>query len=143
MVFLGDWSAKGTRTTSHLMSLKLISKDGKKKVASSFVFHFCSEAKLLTRFVVTCRFIIIVNQNLCTMKTLIMNGCAGDKIEDIKTLSMPQKSEKNAHVLIISKSFRYCSPNCWWQVSNSQNYFSDPTTDLPFSPQTVCIRANK
>lgn len=37
------------------------------------------------------------------MKTLIMNGCAKDGIEDIKTLSKQQnRRKKNVYVLIIS-----------------------------------------
>lgn len=40
------------------------------------------------------------------MKTLIMKGCAKDRIEDIKTIkATQQKEEKN--VLIVSKLFRY------------------------------------
>lgn len=94
VVFLGDWSAKGQELQLcenckfHLMSLKLIMK---RQNESSH----CNLSLLLQGFIKTDWFIII-SQNRCMMKTLIMTGCAKDRIEDIKTQSNRPEGRKTS-----------------------------------------------
>lgn len=101
MVFLGDWSAKGQELhlcehcRFHLMSLKLILKDRMNQLI--ICLYICSKT-ISTRFITTVGFVIIISQNPSMTKTLIMKGCAKERIEDIETLSKHLKEEEKKHI---------------------------------------------
>lgn len=128
-MFLGDWSAKGQELQLsehcrfHFMPLKLISKDN-----MNILLSFSSA---VNRLIMTRGFIIVIDQNPCIMKSLIMKVCAKDRIEDIKIISKQEKRRKiNTYVLIISRLLRYGCPKCWCQVlhpTHKQNNFVHPT----------------
>lgn len=73
------------------------------------------------KFILTHKFIIL-NQNPCMMKTLIMKGVRTSNNNQCNKKGEKKTPNKTqVYALIISQLLRSRSPNCWWQVKQSKD----------------------